>query len=400
MDAKEKGARFPSLRKIMLRSDHGWLNDRHPDVSVLFVSNERAKGTVLALGGGVRRVPSLDQRPVVAHWELTRSCRPDCLRCRPGDAADADPIPLSHGEVPEVVAQIAAAGTARLVFSGGDHRTRPDLDAIVRDAADRGLEVTVVLCSVPARLAVTCARLADAGARTVALTVDSGTTTPARRVQAVADAARRAGLTVQIDTTVTRATAGDVPALGQLVARLAPALWNVRVAVTPLASPDPEQYETMLHSLCVWSARTGLSVQTTAAPALRRVIFERENDLPRAERLRARRARGVISAPNDGKGIVFLSHSGDVYPSELLPCSAGNIRRTTLAEIYRTAPLFRDIRAYWRLEGKCGACPFYVSCGGSRARAYAASGRLLAEDPSCEYQPMGYARRMPESSAS
>ena len=99
---------------------------------------------------------------------------------------------------------------------------------------------------------------------------------------------------------------------------------------------------------------------------------------------------------NDGKGIVFIAHTGDVYPSDLLPRVAGNVRRTPLAELYRAAPLFRELRAYWRLQGKCGSCPFYVACGGSRARAYAASGNLLGEDPSCEYQPLDYAAPMAE----
>jgi radical SAM protein with 4Fe4S-binding SPASM domain len=108
----------------------------------------------------------------------------------------------------------------------------------------------------------------------------------------------------------------------------------------------------------------------------------------------------VPPALNDGKGILFISHTGDVYPSDLLPCVAGNVRRTSLTELYRAAPLFRELRAYWKLRGKCGACPFYIACGGSRARAYAASGDLLGEDPSCGYQPLGYAAATADRSRS
>ena len=47
---------------------------------------------------------------------------------------------------------------------------------------------------------------------------------------------------------------------------------------------------------------------------------------------------------NDGKGFVFISHVGNVYPSGFLPIHAGNIRETPLADIYRNAPIFKALR--------------------------------------------------------
>jgi radical SAM protein with 4Fe4S-binding SPASM domain len=90
---------------------------------------------------------------------------------------------------------------------------------------------------------------------------------------------------------------------------------------------------------------------------------------------------------NDGKGFMFISHTGNVYPSGFLPIHAGNIRETPLAEIYRNAPIFKALRDTGRLEGKCGACEYKEICGGSRARAYALTGDPLAEEPCCIYQP-------------
>ncbi len=90
---------------------------------------------------------------------------------------------------------------------------------------------------------------------------------------------------------------------------------------------------------------------------------------------------------NDGKGFMFISHVGNVYPSGFLPLHAGNIRETPLAEIYRNAPIFKALRDTSRLEGKCGACEFKEICGGSRARAYALTGDPLAAEPCCIDQP-------------
>ncbi len=95
------------------------------------------------------------------------------------------------------------------------------------------------------------------------------------------------------------------------------------------------------------------------------------------------RAMGI----NDGKGFVFISHKGDVYPSGFLPISGGNVRRQSLAEIYRESPLFKSLRDTANLKGKCGRCEFREICGGSRARAYAVSGSPYAEEPCCVYEP-------------
>jgi len=93
---------------------------------------------------------------------------------------------------------------------------------------------------------------------------------------------------------------------------------------------------------------------------------------------------------NDGKGFMFISHVGNVYPSGFLPIHAGNIRETPLADIYRYAPIFKSLRDTSKLEGKCGACEYKEICGGSRARAYAVTGDPLAQEPCCIYQPKNW----------
>ena len=90
------------------------------------------------------------------------------------------------------------------------------------------------------------------------------------------------------------------------------------------------------------------------------------------------------AATRDGKGIVFVAHDGDVYPAGFLPVRLGNVRESSLADIYRDHADLRDIRAA-NFHGRCGACDFSDLCGGSRARAWAATGDLLAEDPACAY---------------
>jgi radical SAM protein with 4Fe4S-binding SPASM domain len=102
---------------------------------------------------------------------------------------------------------------------------------------------------------------------------------------------------------------------------------------------------------------------------------------------------GLPLGLNDGKGCVFVSHRGEVYPSGFLPLSGGNIREEPLQDIYRHSALFVALRDSDRLEGKCSNCEFREVCGGSRARAFAVTGNPFAQDPCCSYVPHSSPRR-------
>ena len=108
--------------------------------------------------------------------------------------------------------------------------------------------------------------------------------------------------------------------------------------------------------------------------------FVRPSTNPRS-RLRSPRSVG------DGNGFVFIDHLGEVYPSGFLPVSCGSVRTGDLVSIYRDDKIFRRLRDPDALIGKCGRCEFREICGGSRARAYAATGSLVACDPLCSYEP-------------
>lgn len=89
----------------------------------------------------------------------------------------------------------------------------------------------------------------------------------------------------------------------------------------------------------------------------------------------------------DGKGVLFISHVGEIQPSGFLPLTAGNVRTDNLAKIYREHPLFVQLRNDDALGGKCGKCEYRRVCGGSRARAFGTEGDMMAAEPLCNYIP-------------
>jgi len=152
----------------------------------------------------------------------------------------------------------------------------------------------------------------------------------------------------------------------------------------PLAAADCER-------TIRWLARRAPSwpfvATTTEAPHYRRVTIETMREAGRTCRDIRESAVARSFGIRDGNGIMFIAANGDVTPSGFLPLAAGNVRATDAVEIYRDAPLFRALRAPGGLRGRCGVCEFRSVCGGSRARAYAATGDCMAEDPLCAYQP-------------
>jgi radical SAM protein with 4Fe4S-binding SPASM domain len=206
--------------------------------------------------------------------------------------------------------------------------------------------------------------------------------------------ARRLGLETQVNTTVTRRNVAQLEKIARLVAESGAKLWSVFfLVVTGRALPEDDltaqEYESVFERLHAISRTAPFDVKTTEAQHYRRYLARRGRDSgPSPHASAIRRQVGI----NDGKGLVFVSHIGDICPSGFLPLAAGNARQDSLAEVYRHSPLFVALRDEDRLGGKCGRCEYRKICGGSRARAYAATGDCLAEDPRCVYQPVCAAR--------
>ncbi|HZR81581.1 MAG TPA: radical SAM protein [Candidatus Binatia bacterium] len=352
------------------------------------------------LGAGGMTAIDIERSPVVAIWEVTRACDLACRHCRACAVVERSPRELTGAEAFDLIEQVAELAPGVLVLTGGDPLKRDDIFEIVARAASRGLRVAVAPSVTPLLTADAIARLAAAGAVRIALSIDApdavghdsfrGTPGSFARTLAATAAVRSAGLSLQINTSLTRASAPRLEELGGLVRRIAPELWSVFFVVAvgrarAADEPAAETCEEAFHFLREFGERTGIAVKTTAAPAYRRVLAE-------AARGRAAGLAKLRLPPpvTDGRGFVFVSHEGEVQPSGFLPIRAGNVRERRLAEIYRDHPLFRALRDRTRLEGKCGACRYNAICGGSRARAFAATGNPLAADPACAYQPPGY----------
>ncbi len=368
-----------------------------------------------------RRLPQidLDRSPFTVAWEITRACALACVHCRAEAQPRRDPRELTFAQAMQVIDQIREAGDPILVVTGGDPLMRPDVFDLLSHAASLGLRTSLTPTATALVTPGNLARVGDADVKRVAISLDGpnaavhdrfrGFSGSFQRTMRIMHRVRDAGLSLQINTTVTRHNLSVLDRLPDLVAVAGAVQWSVFFLVPTGRGRledmiSPEEHEYVYNWLYDVSRAAPFDVKATAAPAYRRVAIQRARKegfvgpvAGAGYRFEDGLNRPSISI-NDGKGFAFISHSGDVYPSGFLPLRAGNVRETPFVDIYRNAPLFRQLRDPSLLKGNCRVCEFRSVCGGSRARAYGVTGDYLAADPSCVYVPAAVGERPTESS--
>lgn len=366
-----------------------------------------------------------DHQPRLVFWETTKACPLACVHCRAVAQATPAPGELTTEEGLRLIDQLGAGPHPPpvLVLTGGDCLMRGDLLQLAARARDVRVPVAIAP-AVSARLTDTLlTSLRALGVRHMSISLDGATAATHEGVRqvpghfaATLDAVSRAaavGFQVQVNTAVMRTNVEELAEVAVLLRRLGVRIWEVFFLVTVGRGSDireitPFETEQVCHFL-VDVARRGFVVRTVEGPFFRRVQSERaeasgtaeaadEGDVagappgPLLAHLRSALIWGLgppvqpVIAPSfgtrDGKGVIFVAHNGDVFPSGFLPLPLGNVRDDSLLELYRHHPLLRSIRA-GAMAGRCGTCAYADLCGGSRARAYAATGDPLAADPAC-----------------
>jgi len=356
---------------------------------------------------------NFDERPYLVIWEVTQACDLACVHCRASAQPARNPFELSTEEGKRLIDQVAEMKVPVFVLTGGDPIKRPDLFELIEYCSEVGVRVSLTPSATPLLTREIIGRLKTAGLARLAVSLDGSNAEVhdafrgmsgsfARTMEAI-DWANEVGLPVQINTTFSRRNIDDFEAIAALLEQKKIALWSVfflvptgRGKLDDLVPAD--EFEALFAELHKLSLRAKFHIKTTEAQHYRRYVLQQQTAMRRqgkaASESRIEKVDDTIGrAPrglNDGKGFVFISHVGEVFPSGFLPFAGGNVRRESLSTIYRESPVFQQLRDANQLGGKCGACEFRQICGGSRARAYAMSGDPLAEEPCCSYIPKNY----------
>jgi radical SAM protein len=366
---------------------------------------------------GKPALPKLDynKSPFLIIWETTQACDLVCSHCRASAQPDRAPGEVTTEEGESLLRQAKDLGTPIFILSGGDPLKRQDLYHLIRYGADLGLRMATIPAATPLLTEDVVRRLKESGCSQMAQSLDFPTAelhdgfrgVPgafAKTMQAI-EWAHKHKMSVQINTTLTAKTAPYLDDMAELVSRLGIVFWEVFFLVPmgrgeSLEGLDAQQCEDLFEILYQVQKRSEFLVKITEAPHYRRFVTQREweeegrhsnvKNLPR-QLIRTEGPGHSIGLAtqgvNSGNGFMFISHTGEIFPSGFLPLLGGHIRKQSLKEVYRESTLFRALRSPDEFKGICGYCEFNRICGGSRSRAYALTGDYMETDPWCAYRP-------------
>lgn len=371
--------------------------------------------------------------PLMFYYEVTRACDLVCMHCRAESQTCAAPGELQHADSLRLIDQLATfPRPPNLVLTGGDPLKRADIFELIAYAAGKGLSVALTPSATPLATGESFRRARDAGALRLGISLDGADAAThdsfrgwsgsfARTLEMLADA-RTLGLGVQINTSITRRNFHQIDAMAELLAREGIFMWSVFFLIpvgrgVGQARITPAEYEVAFEKLWGHARSKPFAVKTTEAPHYRRYVLQQGGN-PQAGRgaenvqhptsnvqrpsSGAMRTLAADAAPGprdhharaplgvgDGKGIMFVSNAGEIYPAGFLPLLCGKFPADSVVETYQRHPTFLRLRDPNQLKGKCGACEYRQVCGGSRSRAYAVTGDDMAAEPDCTYESPG-----------
>jgi len=346
---------------------------------------------------------NFDQAPMLVIWEVTQACDLACVHCRASAQSERNPQELTTEQGYRLLDEIHSFGEPLMVFTGGDPLKRPDLFDLARYAVRIGLRTNVTPSATPLLTNEAIDRFKGAGVSRMAISVDGpdaathddfrGIPGTFDRAMAALRHARDIGLDTQFQTTVSRRNMHRLPEIAEIVKDVRSKMWSLFfLIVTGRALENDDlaaaEYEQVFEYMYELSKTAPFGIKTTEAMHYRRYVAQRiKAEHGATENESAKGVAFRTAGVSDGKGFVFVSHTGEIFPSGFLPVSGGNVLRDPLTDVYRNADLFRSLRDTSQRGGKCGVCEYQKICGGSRSRAYALTGDYLAEDPRCTYQP-------------
>ncbi|MEI9975746.1 MAG: radical SAM protein [Ignavibacteriota bacterium] len=277
----------------------------------------------------------------------------------------------------------------QLILTGGDPLERRDLYDLIDEAHRLGIGVSITPAASEALQRDVLVKLKEHNVEGLGLSLDGST--PARhdsirgipgtfeRTLRALRWAQELGMALQVNTLVAEETADDIPAVYELLKSYGVTRWSLFFLISVgrgkvLQPLSPEEGEKLMAWIHKTSQTAPFIVATTEAPSYRRVALEqmRSDGMTGEQIKRSGVYRGF--GIRDGHGIMFVSHTGDICPAGFLPLVVGNIRQDQVSEVYRTAPVFQSLHDPGQFEGRCGFCEYSALCGGSRARAYEATG--------------------------
>ncbi len=345
--------------------------------------------------------------PLVLSWNVTRKCNLKCSHCYINAAPREHTDELTTEEGKRLIDQICEVSNPLLILSGGEPLLRKDIYELIEYGTGKGLRMglgsngTLIDDSV-------AKKLKQSGIKTVSISLDShipdhhddfrGIQGSWQKAISAIEALRANDVLVQVNTTLTQQNYDEIDDVMSLAEKLGVENFHLFFLVPTgrgkkIADITPAMYEEMIKNTFAKTARHKLNVKPSCAPQFMRIAKEQGVDM-------SRWVRGCMA----GLYYCRIYPTGEVTPCPYMPLKLGNVRERSFRDIWFNSEVFKALRDFDQLKGKCGLCEYRDVCGGCRARAYGVTtdlmdfcgalhepgesmGDYLAEDPWCIHQP-------------
>jgi len=361
--------------------------------------------------------------PLMFYYEVTQACDLVCKHCRAAAQEQAAENELPTELSLRLIDQVASfPRKPHIVFTGGDPLKRADLFTLIRYAVEKELAVALTPSATPLATRRAFEQAKDAGVQAFGISLDGSTADihdsfrgfegSFDKTTDMLDTAKALQIPVQVNTSITRRNVALIDDMAEYLARFGGVvMWSVFFLVPVGRGIEEEritaeEYETVFAKLWHHAQQKPFAIKTTEAPHYRRFVLRQGGnplDMPRpfrfgkeseskepersavpgwGSKVRHRAPLGIT----DGRGIMFVSHNGSIYPAGFLPLECGRFPQDSVVEIYQSHLTFKALQNPDNYKGICGRCEYRYVCGGSRARAFAVTGDPLESEPDCCYQ--------------
>jgi AdoMet-dependent heme synthase len=339
----------------------------------------------------------------IVAWETTRNCNLSCLHCRASATMGPYMGELDTAASLRLLDQIAETGKPIVILTGGEPLLRTDIFDIAAYGTQKGLRMVMapngtLISDIVAR------KMADSGIQRISVSIDGATKERHDGFRGVdgafegalqgIEAAKKAGIEFQINTTISKINHDQIPDILKLAENLGAVALHIFLLVPTGRGKyiidqeiSAEEYENTLNWFYDQKNKTPLQLKATCAPHYYRILRQRAKEDGQSVTFQSHGLDAVTRGCLGGTGFCFISHTGIVQPCGFLDLNCGDVTRQSFADIWKNSQIFKNLRDFKQLKGKCGVCEFKSVCGGCRARAYEATGDYLAEEPLCSYQP-------------
>jgi Fe-coproporphyrin III synthase len=340
----------------------------------------------------------------IAIWNFTNRCNLSCMHCYSKSTLDEVDV-LTTEQIKKTILQMKANGVKFIIFSGGEPLTRKDLFEIADFCKENGI-ITYLSSNGLYFTKGNAQKIVDAF-NYVGISIDGDEEThdhfrglkgAFRETLKAVLLANATGAKVGIRFTITKETINSLEYIFDLVEKhnipkiyISHLVYSGRGLDNLKMDLSKEQRRKSVEFILDKAFeyyKDGRDIEIVTGNMEQDAILFLNRFAKEYPHLKdTMRERLVTWGGNSaGRNLLNVNSVGDVRPDPFFPITVGNIIKEDFGDVWNSGELLDQLRIHPRKQigGICADCEQIDICnGGSRARAYAITGDLWSEDPSC-----------------